>query len=71
MKGSRPGKSKRKTRKKKAAFHDDDEKKLIAAREGGKFGPVKNQKRAKQAAVKAARRKTLEELAAYDQELEI
>jgi hypothetical protein len=61
----------RKTRKKKQALHDDQEKELVAAHEGGEASPVKHQKRAKQAALKAARRKTLEEFAAYDQELEI
>jgi hypothetical protein len=71
MKGSQPGKSKGKTRKKERASHDGEEKKLIAAYERGEFRPVKNQKQAKQSAVKAARRKTLKELAAYDQELEI
>ncbi len=69
MKKSQSGKDK--GREKKRALHDDEEKKLIEAYERGEFRPAKNQKRAKQAAAKAARRKILEELAAYDQELEI
>jgi hypothetical protein len=71
MKKSRSEKNKGKARKKKGGFFNDEEKKLIEAYERGEFRPVGNQKRAKQVAVKAARRKVLEELAAYDQELEI
>ena len=41
---------------KKRGSHDDEEKKLIAAYEGGEFRPVKDQKKAKQAAIEAARR---------------
>jgi predicted DNA binding CopG/RHH family protein len=41
---------------KKRAFHDDEERKLITAYERGEFKPVKDQKRAKQAAVQAAQR---------------
>lgn len=41
---------------KKREFHDDEEQKLIVAYERGEFKPVKDQKRAKRAAVQAARR---------------
>jgi predicted DNA binding CopG/RHH family protein len=41
---------------KKRGFHDDEEKSLIAAYERGEFKPVKDQKRAKETAVQAARR---------------
>ena len=41
---------------KKRGFHDDEEKKLIAAYESGEFRPVKDQKKAKQTAIEAARR---------------
>ncbi len=41
---------------KKLGFHNDEEKNLITAYERGEFRPVKDQKRAKQAAVQAARR---------------
>jgi predicted DNA binding CopG/RHH family protein len=37
-------------------FHDDEERKLITAYERGKFKPVKDQKKAKQAAAQTARR---------------
>jgi predicted DNA binding CopG/RHH family protein len=43
-------------RMKKRKFHDDEERKLITAYERGEFKPVKDQKKAKQAAVQAARR---------------
>jgi predicted DNA binding CopG/RHH family protein len=41
---------------KKNLFQDDEERDLIAAYERGEFKPVKNQKRAMQIAVQAARR---------------
>ena len=41
---------------KRRGFHDDEEKDLIAAYEKGEFRPVKDQQRAKQTAVQAARR---------------
>ncbi len=41
---------------KKREFHDDEERELITAYDRGEFKPVRNQKRAKQAAVQAARR---------------
>ena len=37
-------------------FHDDDERDLITAYQSGEFRPVKDQQRAKQTAVQAARR---------------
>jgi predicted DNA binding CopG/RHH family protein len=40
----------------KREFHDDEERKLVTAYQRGEFEPVKDQKRAKQTAVKAARR---------------
>ena len=41
---------------KRRGFHDDEERDLITAYESGEFRPVKDQQRAKQAAVQAARR---------------
>ena len=41
---------------KKREFHDDEERKLITAYKRGEFKPVKDQKKAKQAAVQAAKR---------------
>lgn len=41
---------------KKRDFHDDEEKELISAYERGDFRPVKEQKKAKRAAVQAAKR---------------
>ena len=40
----------------KRGFHDDEERDLITAYESGEFKPVKDQQRAKQPAVQAARR---------------
>ncbi len=39
-----------------SVFYDDEERELIAAYERGEFKPVKNQKRAKQILVQAAKR---------------
>lgn len=41
---------------KRRDFHDEDERKVITAYERGEFRPVKDQDRAKQEAVHAARR---------------
>ena len=41
---------------KRRGFHDDEEKTLIAAYEAGEFRPVKDQEKAKQAAIEAAGR---------------
>jgi predicted DNA binding CopG/RHH family protein len=41
---------------KRRRFHDDEERNLIIAYENGEFRPVKDQVRAKQTAVEAARR---------------
>jgi predicted DNA binding CopG/RHH family protein len=41
---------------KRRRFHDDEERDLITAYEKGEFRPVEDQRRAKQAAVQAARR---------------
>jgi hypothetical protein len=40
----------------KRAFHDDDERDLITVYESGEFRPVKDQQKAKQTAIQAARR---------------
>ena len=41
---------------KKRGFHDDEERELVTAYESGEFRPVKDQQKAKQTAVQAARR---------------
>ena len=40
----------------KREFHDDELRDLITAYESGEFGPVKDQQKAKQTAIQAARR---------------
>ena len=40
----------------KREFHDDEERDLITAYESGEFRPVKDQEKAKQTAIQAARR---------------
>lgn len=41
---------------KRPGFHDDEEQEVITAYESGEFRPVKDQQRAKETAVEAARR---------------
>ena len=50
------GKRTRRVKMKRRGFHDDEEKTLIAAYEAGEFRPVKDQEKAKQAAIEAAGR---------------
>jgi predicted DNA binding CopG/RHH family protein len=46
----------RRARMKRRGFHDDEERDLISAYASGELRPVKDQQRAKQTAVQAARR---------------